>query len=202
MIQTIAAASGVSLRMRAGDRLELIDVYGKQVSDLFCVEAGEPTHAFSAARTLDWCDKIFLTTGDVLWSNRSQRMLRIVEDTCGRHDLLMPPCSLRMFQLVSGNDGYHTSCHENLSNSLASSGVTADAIGCSFNAFMRVDVDSAGRLVIAPPKSLPGDRIVFEAEMDLIVGLTACSHEATNGGELKPIEFRLIPSNGLEQART
>ena len=35
----------------------------------------------------------------------------------------------------------------------------------------------------------PGDRIVLRAEMDLIVGLTACSAAASNGGVYKPIDW-------------
>ena len=42
-----------------------------------------------------------------------------------------------------------------------------------------------------PPLSKAGDRIVFEARMDLIVGLTACSAPASNGGTFKPIHYQV-----------
>lgn len=44
-----------------------------------------------------------------------------------------------------------------------------------------------------PPSSRPGDRIVLRAEMDLHVGLTACSAEKSNGGICKPIDFYIQP---------
>jgi uncharacterized protein YcgI (DUF1989 family) len=44
---------------------------------------------------------------------------------------------------------------------------------------------------IEPPRSTPGDFIVFEAQMDLFIGLTACSHEETNGGACKEIHFKI-----------
>ena len=43
---------------------------------------------------------------------------------------------------------------------------------------MNVAVDGAtGALSVLPPISRAGDHIVLRAEMDLIVGLTACSAE-------------------------
>ena len=41
------------------------------------------------------------------------------------------------------------------------------------------------------PKSRAGDFISFRAHMDLIVALTACSHEATNAGTLKDIGYQI-----------
>jgi hypothetical protein len=56
---------------------------------------------------------------------------------------------------------------------------------------MNVPVGADGRLTVEPPLSKAGDHIVFRAEMDLIVGLTACSAYASNGGSFKPIAYRV-----------
>ena len=118
-------------------------------------------------------------------------MLTIEEDTCGRHDFLMPPCSLKMFQIVSGSDVYHKSCHENLGHALKEFGISDDEIATAFNIFMHVKVSEAGRLSIEPPLSRPGDFILFRAQQNLIVALAACSHEETNAGQCKPIEWEI-----------
>lgn len=188
----IAPQSGVAFEMKAGERLEVVDPSGEQVSDLFCASLKDVAEVLSTNRSMDWSDTILLGTGHGLWSNRSRRMMTILEDTCGRHDLLMPPCSLRMFQLVAGNDDYHPSCHENLWKSLAPHGIGEDLVTCSFNLFMNVTFDPDGRVRILPPLSKPGARIVLSAEMDLVVGLTACSHEESNGGACKPIDYRKL----------
>ncbi len=52
----------------------------------------------------------------------------------------MPPCSLKMFQIVSGNTEYHPSCHENLAAHLDSFSVHADQIETTFNIFMNVSI--------------------------------------------------------------
>lgn len=127
----------------------------------------------------------------MLYSQRSNPMLEIVEDTCGRHDFLMTPCSLRGFQIEYGNKEYHPSCHENLSRVFAGHKILHDHIATTFNIFMNVVVDADGKIAIHPPKSKPGDFVVFKAHMDLLVGLTACSHENTNAGVLKPIHYQV-----------
>ncbi|WP_224243172.1 DUF1989 domain-containing protein [Hyalangium gracile] len=191
-LQTIPAQTGVAFELKRGQLLRVVDPQGAQVSDLFCFSAADPAEHFSASRSIDYADTLFLTTGHVLYSNRSQAMLRIVEDSCGRHDLLMPPCSLRMFQIVAGNEDYHPSCHENLARSLGRFGFGPDAIGTTFNIFMNVSVDPRGAIQIAPPLSRAGASVLLRAEMDLLVGLTACSHEGTNAGVCKPIQYQVL----------
>ena len=121
-------------------------------------------------------------------------MLEIVSDDCGRHDFLLTPCSLAMFQIVAGDTSYHHSCHENLAKALFQVGLTPDEITGSFNIFMNVAVssDKKGRIEIKAPLSKAGDSVVFKARMDLAVGLTACSHEETNGGACKPIHYEIF----------
>lgn len=90
-MQTIPAQTGVAFRLQRGQRLEVVDPNGKQVSDLFCVSADDIREHYSSNRSMDYADTLLLSTGHVLYSNRSQPMLTILADSCGRHDLLMPP---------------------------------------------------------------------------------------------------------------
>jgi uncharacterized protein YcgI (DUF1989 family) len=57
---------------------------------------------------------------------------------------------------------------------------------------MNVPIDGeTGKLRVLPPISRAGDRIVFRARIDLIIGLTACSALDSNGGSFKPIDYRI-----------
>jgi uncharacterized protein YcgI (DUF1989 family) len=96
-----------------------------------------------------------------------------------------------MFQIVAGNERYHPSCHENLANNLKEFGLEPDHVATTFNIFMNVVVDAQGRVQIEKPRAQANDYIVFRAEMDLILGLTACSHEETNAGFCKSIRYRI-----------
>ena len=62
---------------------------------------------------------------------------------------------------------------------------------------MNVVVEPDGKLNIHPPNSKSGDKITLRAEMDLIVGLTACSAEMSNNYSFKPIGFEIFDAEVL-----
>ena len=88
MLHEIAPRSGIALAMDKGQRLTVIDPCGEQVADLLAFNRADVREAISSGRTLDYAGKIYLTAGDPLYSNRSNVMLDIVEDSVGRHDFL------------------------------------------------------------------------------------------------------------------
>ena len=55
---------------------------------------GDIDEVISSGRTIDYASRLFLTTGDPIYSNRSNVLLDIVEDTVGRHDFLLTPDGL------------------------------------------------------------------------------------------------------------
>ena len=193
MRHEIAPRSGVAFTIDAGQRLAVIDPEGGQVADLLAYNRGDIGEALSAGRTIDYASRIYLTTGDPLYSNRSNVMLDIVEDEVGRHDFLLTPCSKEMFRIIYGDSEPHRGCFGNLAAALSPYGVTEDMIPTAFNCFMNVPVDGeTGVVKVLPPLSKAGDKIVFEAKMDLVIGLTACSALQSNGGSFKPIEWEIL----------
>jgi uncharacterized protein YcgI (DUF1989 family) len=60
---------------------------------------------------------------------------------------------------------------------------------------MNVEIDPAGRLSILPPRPKAGDSITLRAQMDLIVGLTACSAEVSNNYKFKPIGYEILENH-------
>ena len=192
MAHEIAPRSGVAFTLDKSQRLTVIDPQGEQVADLLAYSRDDIGEVISSGRTLDYASRIYLTTGDPLYSNRSNIMLRIIEDDVGRHDFLLTPCSKDTFRIIYGDENLHRGCFGNLAVALAPYGVTEDAIPTAFKCFMNVPVDGAtGELRVEAPLSKAGDRIVFEAEMDLVIGLTACSALQSNNGAFKPIHWHV-----------
>lgn len=189
----LAPQTGTGFALRRGQTLTVVDPEGGQVSDLFAVAADDRDEWLSSGRSIDYANRIYLTTGDMLYSNRSRPMLTVVADTCGRHDFLLTPCSQETFDLLYPEleGGPHPSCFQNLVDGLAPFGVEPDRISTTFNIFMNVWTDDSGELHIDRPTTEPGDSVVFRAEMDLDVGLTACSAEKSNDGECKPIDYEV-----------
>ena len=193
MIRTIAPRSGVAFTLERGQRLKIIDPQGEQVADFVAYRRDDPREVISSGRSLDYASKIFLTTGDILYSNRGGEMIRIVEDTVGRHDFLLAPCSADMFIRLYGDDRPHRGCFGNLAAALALFAIAPDQIPIAFNVFMNVRIDPiSGVLRVDPPLSRAEDFIVFEAMMDVIVGLTACSAGQSNNFSFKPIDYAVL----------
>lgn len=192
MTVEIAPRSGVAFPLDRGQTLTVIDPRGEQVADLLAFNRHDVGEAISSGRTLDYASRIYLTTGDPLYSNRSNVMLDIVADDVGRHDFLLTPCSKDTFRIIYGETDPHRGCFGNLAVALAPYGVTEDMIPTAFNVFMNVPVDGqSGALRVEPPLSKAGDAIVLRARMDLVIGLTACSALQSNNGSFKPIHYRI-----------
>lgn len=187
----IPPRSGVAFRLNKGQRLRVIDPQGEQVSDLLAFNAHDTAEVISSGRTLDYASKLFLSTGDPLYSNRSNVMLRILEDTVGRHDFLLTPCSKDTFRIIYGDTNPHRGCFGNLAEALEPYGIGEDQIPTAFNIFMNVVVAGDGALTVEPPLSRAGDHVLFEAEQDLIVALTACSALQSNNYAFKPIHYQV-----------
>lgn len=192
-MRRLSPQTGTGFELVAGQTLTVVDPTGGQVSDFFAFSAADHGEWLSSGRTIDYGNTVFLSTGAVLYSNRSRPMATIVEDTCGRHDFLLTPCSQQTFDLLYPQleGAAHPSCLENLCTGLSPFGVSPDQISTTFNIFMNVWTDPSGELHIDPPTSVAGDRLTLRGEMDLHVGLTACSAEKSNGGTCKPIDFEL-----------
>jgi hypothetical protein len=184
--------TGVGFLLGRGQLLKIIDPQGEQVSDLTAFTQADKSEWLSSGRTIDYANTIYLTTGHVLYSNRSRPMFSIVEDTVGRHDFLLTPCSPETFKILYDIHDYHPSCFENLAKNLAAFGITPDMLPTTFNIFMNVAVLPSGELRIDPPSSRAGDYILLRAETDLIVGVTACSAEKSNNHSFKPIDVVVI----------
>jgi len=182
--------TGTAFELAKGQLLRVIDLEGEQVADLVAFNRSE-AEWLSSGRSIDYANRIYLTKGDLLYSNRSRPMFTIVEDGVGRHDFLLTPCSPETFQIIYKNEENHPSCFENLATSLAPFGIAPDSIPTTFNIFMNVEIEQTGALKILPPRSKAGDSITLRAEMDLIVGLTACSAEMSNNYRFKPIGYEI-----------
>jgi len=98
-LQVIPPGHGAGLLLKRGEQLRLVDPHGGQSGDLVAF-SHDGAQRLSNGRTFDYSGKIYLSTGDVLWSDRSNPMLTIVADAVGGHDFLYSSCSA---EKVSGD---------------------------------------------------------------------------------------------------
>jgi len=162
------------------------------VGDFVAFNRNHLNEKFSSGRTRSENGKIRITVGDKLYSNLCNVMFTITDDTCGIHDLLYPSCNRWVFQnryKIPVHDG----CLENLAKALSSWKVDKLDIPDPFNIFEHSIVDLDGRLMDLEPVSTAGSYIELRAEMDCIVGLSACACDVgnTNAGKCKPLRVTI-----------
>jgi len=200
VLNKVPAAGGVGLCLSKGECLRLIDIDGGQTGDLvaFSTDGGE---RLSSGRSFDYQGTVRLSLGDILWSDRSRPMLTIVRDEIGRHDMFYAACTREMYALQHGRED-HPNCHDNLVAALSALGIDPHPLPQTFNFFLNVEIDAAGRLAIVSPRSRPGAEMMFRAEMDLVVALSACPSSTCNGGaEPRPIGYEVLAaSSGPEHS--
>ena len=179
--QIVPAGGGAGLRLKRGEQLRVIDPEGGQSGDLVAFSQ-DGRERLSNGRTFDYGGKIYVSTGDVLWSDRSNPMMTIVADQVGRHDFLYSPAVSRCTASNTVSPAIMRTATDNLCSALRELGLQPEPLPTPFNFFMNVDILADGRLVFLPPRSRSGDSIVLRAEMDLAIALSSCPASICNGG--------------------
>ena len=189
----VEAQSGAAFEMKAGDCITIQDVEGRQVVDFFAVSAADHREMLSTGVTMDCNESLRVGAGDALYSSQYRVMFRILYDDVGEHDLLHPCCRQQMYEFFYKSGPNHRNCLDNINAALAGHGVPAQAIIHPFNIFMRTAIHPDGRISVEEPVSRPGDRIRLQAQMDVLVGLAACSvsESKCNGGRCTAVRVIL-----------
>jgi hypothetical protein len=191
--ETIPARYGRAVAAAAGQTVEIINTHGTQAIDAWAFAREQPGEFMSMAHTRSVNSRVFPQIGEAFVSIRRRPMLRLLADTSpGVHDTLLCACNRAIYAEL-GCTEYHRNCEDNLHEALAASGVQVPFTPAPLNLFMNVRVAPDGALIRGVPASRPGDRIVFRAEMDLFVVLSACPQDITpiNGDERTPRDVQV-----------
>ena len=187
----IAPQSGTAFTIKQGQVIRVIDVEGGQVSDLFCFAEKKRQECLSSGHTTDYNGKLFLSKGDILYSNSSNPMFTIIADQVGGHIMLYPPCSQKMFEKSYGVTEAHPNCLENLLTSLKDFAIEESLISIPLNLFMSIDISEQGTITIQAARSKAGDYVELRAEMDMVVAVTSCSAGTCNNFKWTPIDVEI-----------
>jgi uncharacterized protein len=195
----VEAGKGAGLRLKQGERLQIISTHGSQVVDLFAHNAADLSETLSIQHSRNVWYRLQPRTGDQLWTQLRRPILTLVEDgSPGVHDTLFPCCDAKRYEQL-GVAGYHRNCADNWREALAELGVAPPAtVPTALNLFMNVPVAADGSFKILPPVTRPGDHVTFRAEMGCVVALSACPVDMLplNGPDCRPqdVEYRTLPA--------
>jgi uncharacterized protein YcgI (DUF1989 family) len=190
--QVVPKNSGAAFELKKGQRLRIA---GTSIVDFVAFNLHDFAERFDQARTKTNQAKIFISTGDILYSKRNTPMLTIVEDSFkeGRHDLQKGMCSRHRFEMVAAGQSKRVfaegldinpkraeeipdhGCWENLSHALKPWNIAPDDVPSPFNIFqcMRIDAET-GIMYDTMTRPKNEAHVDFRAEMDLLVAASAC----------------------------
>lgn len=181
--------------VKAGQTLRILDLEGNQAADTLFYSATDPSERYSAMDTIREQGNVYLTTGSVLRSNENTPMLKIVADTCGRHDTLGGACATE-----SNTVRYDLekrcmhACRDSWMLAIAEHpeyGISKRDISHNINFFMNVPVTEAGGLTFEDGISAPGKYVELKALMDIVVLISNCPqlNNPCNGYNPTPVEL-------------
>ena len=196
-----AACQPWSAVLRAGQRLQIIDLHGNQAVDtLFWGVQGDSTDGrpdpalrYSAQATVTAQRNIFLTTGSVLRAEDGTPLVTIVADEVGNHDTIAGACSKESNTLRYGHHTVHQhACAENFLAEAARWGMGKRDIVSNVNFFMNVPVEADGTLGIVDGLSAPGKSLTLQADTDTLVLVSNCPQINTPCNGFAPTPVRMV----------
>ncbi len=130
-----------------------------------------------------------LKVGDLLVSCHRNPMFEILEDTCGQHDIVVPPCDPvryeRRFGLLN-----HRSCRTNLQEVMADKGIPYAYLPDPVNWFQNTPVMPDGSIGRYTSIAVAGDKVVLRAMQRMIAVGSACPMiGGSNGDRSTDIRF-------------
>ncbi|PIB24559.1 hypothetical protein BFP76_05040 [Amylibacter kogurei] len=187
---TVPARDAACVDVPAGAFFRILSVQGPQVGDLNLWNKVDLQEKFYSGKTRA-LHGTHLSTGNRMWSSfpNLRPMATIVDDTLdwygfdefggSVHDVIGTRCDPYTGRLLSGGN-YHNCCHSNLTRALAQhcelSFMDAEKhVHDVLNVFMCTGFTrDTGQYFMKASPVRPGDYLEFYAEIDLIVGLSAC----------------------------
>jgi hypothetical protein len=190
LVMNTGARRAAAVELERGERLEIIDVKGRQTAVCVAFNRADLNETLSAAMTRARLNSIMLQLNDRLYSTFSRPMLTVEADTVGRHDLLLPAFDMGYFDDAYGAPG-HDNCRASLALALQDLGIAYERLPEPITFFGNVSIRQRGELEIRAPLSEAGDYITLEARMDLIVAVAASSQDRTAQNDYRPSELLL-----------
>lgn len=193
-VYCVPARQGRAVRLKAGERIRIINTHGSQVCDMWAFNADDLSEFFSGEHSRLAAGHVNPRNGDDLLTNRRRPILGFVADTSpGIHDTFIAACDIWRYRTL-GVDGYHDNCSDNLRQALIAIGLRTREIPQPFNIWMNIPIDQDGRFTLEATVSKPGDYVEFKAMMDCVVVMSACPQDLNQVNGHHPRELQFVVS--------
>jgi len=199
LVTDVPAGEGFIGVLAAGERLRIVDLHGNQAVDTLFFDAGDYANRYSAVDTIREQGSVYLELGSRLLATDGEPLVRIVDDTCGRHDTLGGACSQESNVIRYGEHTRHMHACRNtfIAQALAwGDGLDKRDLTANINFFMNVPVTPEGGLEFADGVSAAGKYVELRAERDTLVLISNCPqlNNPCNGYDPTPVRLIISPA--------
>jgi urea carboxylase-associated protein 2 len=173
--------------------LRIVDVVGAGSGSCLFFNARQPSERYNAPDTVKIQNQIFLTTGDVLFSDMGRILMAITADTCGHHDTLAGATNATTTAkrygpttYLEARNEYHRNDRDNFIAALGRHGLGRRDIVPTFNLWNRVTVGADGTLQFVPGCPVAHGAIDLRAEMPVLAVISNTPHVLDPAPEYRP----------------
>ncbi|MCD2172403.1 DUF1989 domain-containing protein [Rhizobium sp. C4] len=199
----IRAATASAYFVRAGEFIQIIDVYGRQCTDFQAFSARKVDKGLDLAldstvtRTL--LGRSYPTPGlpSKAFDRDFEPLVEIVQDTVGRHDAFATACNSRYYDDM-GYPG-HANCTDNFNAALAPYGIAGRKGWEALNYFYNTNIDHNNQLYLDEPWSRPGDYVLMRALTDLVCVSSSCPDDIDAANGWDPTDIHVRTFSGKEK---
>lgn len=193
--QTVPAGEGWTHILEPGEVLRIVDLEGNQAADTLFYDANHPEDHYSAVQTIQRQGNVYLTTGSVLVSESGKELVKIVADTCGRHDTLGGACSAQSNTVRYSHDTLPMhNCRDTFMLQLSKYGSRFNKrdLAPNVNFFMNVPVTPDGGLTFEDGVSAPGFYVEMQAISRTLVLISNCPQLNNPCNAYNPTPIQLL----------
>jgi uncharacterized protein YcgI (DUF1989 family) len=175
----VPGRTGYSFEVKKGQKFRLTDLEGMQPIDFWVFNKEDPFEYMSVEHTRVHNLSMEVRPGQSAVSNKRRPLVTMIEDNSpGQHDMLLAACDQTRFEGL-GHDGYHVNCQDNLHQAITAFGIELPFTPQPWNLFTHFPWTSDKQIMLLSPDTKPGDNITFEAQMDIVVAISACPQDIT-----------------------
>jgi aminomethyltransferase len=186
--------------VRAGEFFQIIDVSGRQCSDMVAFDARKLDQGIergidmTATRSMLGLGYPGPGLASKFFDTDLQPLVEVVRDTVGRHDAFGLACSPRYYDDI-GYPG-HVNCSDNLNAALKPFNVGPRGGWPAINFFYNTGINAQNVYFLDEPWSRPGDYVLLRAMTDLVCASTGCPDDTgpANGWNPTDIHVRIYPA--------
>jgi aminomethyltransferase len=191
----VPRASALAYEVKTGEYLQVIDVKGRQCSDLLAFHWGKlqdgSERGLDSTTTHSLMGNAYPQPGlyGKFYDQDQEPLVEVVRDTVGRHDTFGLACYAKYYEDL----GYfgHVNCTDNFNEQLLPYTIAPRKGWPALNLFYNTSFDADNLLLSDEPWSRPGDYVLLRALTDLVCLSSACPDDIDPANAWNPTEIHV-----------